>query len=130
MGSVEEGFDLVVDLLAEPGHLALGDAAHAHRLDEVIDGSGRNALNISLLDHSSQGLLGHAARLQKAREIAACAKLGNAKLDRAGPRLPVPVAIAVALGQSKAILLAIARAGLRADLQRHQFLGSKADHLA
>jgi hypothetical protein len=29
------------------------------------------------------------------------------------------------LGKPKAILLAIARAGLRADLQRHQLLGAK-----
>jgi hypothetical protein len=97
---------------------------------EIIDGSGRNALDVSLLNDSRQSLLGHPARLQETGEIAACAKLGNAQLDGTRPCLPISVAIAVTLGQSEAILLAIARAGLRADLQRHQLLGSKADHLA
>lgn len=50
-------------------------------------------------------------------------------LDSPSPRLSIPVAVAVTLGQSEAIL-AIARASLRAALQRHQLLGSKADHLA
>ena len=36
-GSVEEGLHLVIDLFAQPRHLALGDARHAHRLDEIID---------------------------------------------------------------------------------------------
>lgn len=48
---------------------------------------------------------------------------------QARPGLPVPIAIAVSLGQSEAILLAVARAGLRADLERHQLFGSKADHI-
>lgn len=128
-GPVKKGLHLVVDLFAEPAHLTFGDAAHAHGRDQVIDRTGRDALDIGLLDDRRQSLLCHAARFKKAREIAACAKLGNAQLDCACPCLPVPVAIAVALGQSKTILLAIARAGLCADLQRHQLLGSKADHI-
>ena len=31
---VEEGLHALVDLLAQPGDLALGDAGHAHRLDQ------------------------------------------------------------------------------------------------
>lgn len=82
-----------------------------HRFYKVVNGSGRNALDASLLNDRRQGLLGHPARLQEAREIAASTKLGNAKLDGARPCLPIPVAIAVTLSQSQAILLAIARAG-------------------
>lgn len=44
-------------------------------------------------------------------------------------RRPSPWAY-VALDQSEAVLLAIARAGLRADLRRHQLLGSKVNQLA
>ena len=100
------------------------------RLDQVVDRAGRDALDVGLLDHRGQRLLGHAARLQEAREVAALAQLGDAQLDRAGARLPVAVAVAVALGQPLRALLAIAGAGQAAHLQLHQPLGGKADHLA
>lgn len=35
----EEGFHLAVDLFAEPRDLALADPRHAHRLDQIIDGT-------------------------------------------------------------------------------------------
>ena len=79
---------LLVDLLAQPADLALGDAAHAHRLDQIVDRAGRDALDVGLLDHRGQRLLGHAPRLQEAGEVAALAQLGDAQLDRPGARLP------------------------------------------
>ena len=48
----------------------------------------------------------------------------------AGPRLPVPVAIAVALGEPVGRALAKAGAGLGADLHLHQPLGGEGDHVA
>ena len=93
--------------------LALGDAAHAHGLDQVIDRAGRDALDVGLLDHRGQRLLGHPPRLQEAGEVAALAQLGDAQLDRAGPGLPVAVAVAVALHQPLGALLAMAGAGQR-----------------
>src|SRR5690606_41546710 len=97
---------LLVDLFAQAGYLAFGDTRHAHGFYKIINGSGRYALDVGLLNDRRQSLLGHAARLQEAREVAAGAKLSNAQLNGARPCLPVPVAIAVALGQSEAILLA------------------------
>ena len=126
---VEEGLHLAVDLLAQPRHLALGDAAHPHRLDQVVDRAGRDALDVGLLDHRGQRLLGHPPRLQEAGEVAALPQLRDAQLDRAGARLPVALAIAVALGQPLGALLAVAGAGQAAHLQLHQPLGGKADHL-
>jgi hypothetical protein len=35
--TVEERVHTLVDLRAQPRHLALGDASHAHRLDQVVD---------------------------------------------------------------------------------------------
>lgn len=52
------------------------------------------------------------------------------QFDGAGAGLPDPVAVAVALGQTLGILLAVGRPGLAFDLQLHQPLGGKADHLA
>ena len=57
---VEEGLHPLVDLLAQPADLALGDAAHAHGLDQIVDRAGRDALDVGLLDHRGERLLGHA----------------------------------------------------------------------
>ena len=68
-GPLQEGVHPLVDLLAEPGDLALGHTRHAHGLDEVIDGAGRDALDIGLLNDRRQRLLAHAPGLQKPREV-------------------------------------------------------------
>ena len=41
-GPFEERFHLAVNLLAQARHLALGDAARAHGLDEVFDRARRD----------------------------------------------------------------------------------------
>src|SRR6201996_7040990 len=128
--AMQEGLHLVVDLRAQPADLAFGDAAHPHRLDQIVDRAGRNTLHIGFLDHRGERLLGHPPRLQEAGEVRALAQLGNTQLDRAGAGLPIAVAIAVALHQALNALLAVARARHGADLQLHQTLGRKTDHLA
>ena len=77
----EEGLHLAVDLLAQPRDLALGDAAHAHGLDQVVDRARRDALDVGLLDDGGERLLGHAARFQEAREVGALPELRDAQLD-------------------------------------------------
>src|SRR2546423_5621332 len=94
--TVEEGCDLAVDLAAQPRYLALRDAGHAHRTDQLVDRAGRHALDIGLLDHRGQRLLGQPARLEKARKIAALAQLWDAQLNRPGAGLPITLAIPVA----------------------------------
>jgi hypothetical protein len=126
----EEGLHLVVDLATQPADLALGDAGHAHRLHQIVHRTGRDALHVGFLHHGGERLLGHAARLQEAREVGALAQLGNAQFDRTGAGLPDPVAVAIALRQAFGVLLAIGRPGLALDFQLHQALGGKADHLA
>src|SRR5262249_55735400 len=80
--------------------------------------------------HGGERLLGHAAGLQEAREVGALAQLRDAQLNRAGAGLPDPVTVAVALGQTLGILLAIGYPGLAFDFQLHQPLRGKSDHLA
>ncbi len=70
---IEEGLDLAVDLLAQPTDLALGDATHAHGLDQIVDRAGRDSLHIGFLDDRRQRLLGQAPRLQEARKVRALA---------------------------------------------------------
>src|SRR5947207_1474171 len=79
-----------VDLLAKPRHLALGDAGHAHRLDEIVDRTGRYTVYVGFLDHCDHRLVGRAARLEKRREIRALAKLGDR--HRHGADAGVPLA--------------------------------------
>src|SRR4051794_33002056 len=67
--AVEERAHALVDLLAEPAHLALRDTTHAERLDEVVDGAGRDALDVGLLHDGGERLLGEPSRLQEAREV-------------------------------------------------------------
>jgi hypothetical protein len=44
--ALEEGLHLAVDLFARARDLAPGDAAHAHRLDQVVDRAGGDALDV------------------------------------------------------------------------------------
>ena len=94
---VEKAADLVVDLAAQPGDLALGDAGHAHGLHQVVDRAGGHTLDIGLLDHRRQRLLSHPPRLQEDGEIAPLPELRDLQRHRAGTGLPTPLAIAVAM---------------------------------
>jgi hypothetical protein len=47
---IEERRDPLVDLSAEPAHLALRHAAHAERLHEVVDRAGRYAVDVGFLE--------------------------------------------------------------------------------
>src|SRR5207237_7844022 len=124
------GLNLYVDPAAPAADLALGNAGHAHRLDQLVDRAGRDALDVGFLDHRGERLLGHPPRLQKARKITAAAQLGDAQLDRAGARLPNPVAVSITVIDPLSAALAVRGAGQALDLQFHQTLRGKPNHLA
>jgi len=102
----------------------------AHRLDQVVHRARRYPVDVGFLDDRGQRLLGQSARLQERREVAPRAKLGDAQLHRPGARLPISVAIAVALSEPVGRARAMRSAGLGANLELHQSLSRKADHLA
>ena len=79
----------------------------------------RVAMNVGLLHDRRDGLLGQPARLEKAREVAALAQLRDAQLNRASPRLPIAVAIAVSLSQAVRRALAMRRTGAAFNVQLH-----------
>src|SRR3954470_8281358 len=58
----QEGLNSLVDLAAQAADLALGDATHTHGLNQIIDGTCRNALDIGFLDYRGQRLFGHPTR--------------------------------------------------------------------
>jgi hypothetical protein len=63
-GALQEALDTLVDHLAQARDLALGDAAHAHGLDELVDRACRDALDIGFLDNGRERLLRRSARFQ------------------------------------------------------------------
>jgi len=52
-------------------------------------------VDVGLLDHGHQRLLGRPARLQKGREVTALAQLRDVQPDRAGPGIPLALSIAI-----------------------------------
>lgn len=52
-------------------------------------------MDVGLLDHHDQRLLGCAPWLQEAREVASFPKFRDRRLDPPGPRIPIPVAVDV-----------------------------------
>ncbi len=128
--AVEEVAALVVDPAAQPRDLAPGEARHPHGLRRVVDRAGRHALDAGLPDHRSQRLLRHPARFREAGAVAPLAPLRALQLDRAGPRLPDPVAVAVALRDPGRRTLAGRGPGKALDLKRHRTLDREGDRLA
>ena len=128
--AVQESLDFFIDLAAQPGYLALGDTAHAHGLDKVIDGTSGNTLNVGFLDDGGQRLFRHPAWFEKTREVTALAQFRDAQFDGPGTGLPVAIAVAIAVVEPVRRPHARRRAGAAFDFQFHQTLGGKADHMA
>ena len=76
--AVEEGTDPLVDVLAQPGDLALADPGQPHRLHHVVNPARRDAADPGFLDHHHQRLLGGPPQLKKGRKVAALPQFRNA----------------------------------------------------
>src|SRR5207237_9278039 len=127
--TAEELLDAAVDLLAKPRHLALRDAGHAHRLDEIVDRTGRYTVYVGFLDHSDHGLVGRAASLQERGEIRALAKLRDRHRHGADAGVPLTRAIAVALVRSLRRPIAVGRTREDFNLVVHHARGTEGKHL-
>lgn len=93
----QEGVHSLVVLGAEAADLALRHPACAHGLDQIIDRARREAMNIGLLDHDHQRLLGSPPRLEEGGEVAARPELGDLQHDPACAGIPIADAVSVAL---------------------------------
>ena len=102
----------------------------AECLHQRVDRARRHPLHVSLLDHRGQRLLSGTPRLQECGEVAALAQLRDPEIHRAGTRLPRPVPVSVTVVQPRQAALAVAGAAQALDLQRHETLRYKPDHLA
>src|SRR5437763_13528515 len=95
--ALTEALDLGVQLLAQPTDLASGYTVQAERLNQVVDAARTHSLDVRLAHHGHQGALRPLARLQQTRKVAAVAHPWHLEIERANPRVPCPVAIAVSL---------------------------------
>src|SRR5690606_6439575 len=82
---LEEGMHTLVDVLAELGDRRLGNAGHAHGLNQLVEAPRADAGDPCLLDHRDQRLLDGLARLQEAGEVGAGPELGDLQVERAEP---------------------------------------------
>jgi len=127
---IQEGVDALVDLCAQSRDLALTDATHAHRLDELVHRACGNALHISFLDHGGEGLFGRATRLQKTWEIAAFAQFRDLQIDRSGTCVPRTLTKTVAAIGPIGAALAVGGRAQVLDVHVHHPLRDVANHLA
>src|SRR5205814_10045753 len=128
--AVQERANTLVEFAAQAADLALGDAAHPQRLDQVVHRARGDAVHVGFLDHGGERLLGRAPRLQELGEVAALAQLGDLQLDAAGTRVPRALAVAVAAVDPLGALLVIAGAATPFDIELHEALGHELHHLA
>ena len=90
-GPVQELADPLVNVLAELGDGALGDAGEPHGLDKLVDPTGGHAADPGLLDYRHKGLLRgppwleDASRSLLARELA---RVEGREEERSSPREP------------------------------------------
>jgi hypothetical protein len=127
--AVQERIDPFVDLAAKPRDLALRYPGHAHRLDQIVHGSCRETLDISLLNDRRHGLFRRPAGLKELGEVAALAQLRDLHVDLACARFPGPGPVPVAAVHT--VVAALMRAGTAEliDIQRHETVGDEPEHL-
>jgi hypothetical protein len=124
-----EPVDLLVEFRAQPADLALTDALHAQRLDQVVDTPRRDALDVCLLDDGHQRALSTSPWFQQARKEAAIAHPWHLQFDRANARIPRPLAMTVAVAASLWRAFVPLCTDVLGELQLHQLLSQHAHAL-
>jgi hypothetical protein len=126
-----EDLDLLVQAAAEPADGVLAHPLQPELLDQPIDLTGRDPVDIGLLHHRDQGLLSPPARLQERREIAPLPQFRDGQFQLLNPGVPAPLAVAVSLGLA-AVRGALTQlsAGQRGHFGIHQLLDQPRDTVA
>lgn len=71
--------------VGETVHGTVSFSSSPNRLDQVIDGACRDALDVSFLDNRCQRLLASAAGFEERRELGSLAQLRDVEIDPASP---------------------------------------------
>ena len=86
-------------------------------------------MDVGLLDDRGQRLLARTARLQESRKVAALAQSRDGEVNSADARLPGPLAVAVAMVDTRGRALAVPGASEALDLHVHHAVGDVGHHL-
>jgi hypothetical protein len=127
--SAPEVLDDRIEALRQPRDLALRHPLDAQLLHQLLHPPRRDAGQVRVGDHRHERLLSPAARLQQpVREVRALAQPRHRELDRADPRVPValPVAVAAVDPLRRALTVTSAAHGLRVGA--HQSFRELLDH--
>jgi hypothetical protein len=118
-----ERADDLVQAGADPRHLGLRDPRlDAHGLDQVIDATAGDAVDVSLHHHRTEGLVDAAARFEDRGKERTLPQLRDPQLHIAGLRRQHPWAGAVALGGARVGALVTGCADLAGRLELDQLL--------
>jgi hypothetical protein len=113
----------LIEALRPPRDLALAHPLHAELLHQLLHPPRRDAGEVGVRDHRHERLLGPPPRLQQpVGEVAALAQLRDGELDRAYPRVPVALAVAVTAIDPLRRALPVRRAAELVRLRTHQRL--------
>jgi hypothetical protein len=98
-------------------------------LTSLVDAAGGDPRQVRVGDRAQKRLLSPTAgREQPIREVRACAKPRDLKVDRAGARVEAPLPVPVSVVDPVGVALPVAGAADRVDLRTHQLLGELLDH--
>ena len=116
-------------LFGEPRDLALRHPLHAELLHQLLHASGRDAGEVGIRDHGHERLLRPPPGLQQpVREVGALPELRHRELDRADPRVPVALAVAVSAVDPLRAPLAVPGAAEHVGVRAHQRLRELLHH--
>lgn len=126
-----KGRDDLVEPGTDPADLRAADAGvDAKRLDELVDGPGRDPLHVGLHHDGIQRLVDSSSRLEHAREEAPAPQLWDAELDVAALGRQHSRAVTVALGDALLRALVTASADHLGRLDLDEFLQDEAHSIS
>ena len=96
-----------IQVLGDARNLAFVDTAQAQGLDQVIDFTGADTLDVGLLYHGQQGLFAALARFQQAGEVRPLPQFRYPQWNLAYSGLPQSFAVAIAIGNSLRLALIV-----------------------
>ncbi len=123
-----ERADDLVESGTDPRHLGFGDAGlHTHRLDQVVDRTGRDTVHVGLHHHRVQGLIDPPARLEDRREERALAQLRDSQFHVTGLRGQHPRSGTVAIGHPSVAAFITGSADPFSGFELDEFLQHQTD---
>jgi hypothetical protein len=122
-----EPLNLGVEFLAQTRDLALADPGHPKRLNQFVNPSCRNTLDVSFLDDAHQHPFRPTTRLEQTGEEGTVPNPRNLKFHGSHPRVPLASAIPVAMSRTFRRPFVLLCPQMLGNLKVHQRLSQNPD---